>query len=33
MQIIREIENYRSDGKPLYLALGNFDGLHKGHQN
>ena len=32
MQIIREIENYRSDGKPLYLALGNFDGLHKGHQ-
>lgn len=32
MQIIREIENYRSDGKPLYLALGNFDGLHRGHQ-
>lgn len=32
MQIIREIENYKSDGRPLYLALGNFDGLHRGHQ-
>lgn len=32
MQIVREIENFRSDGKPLYLALGNFDGLHRGHQ-
>ncbi|MGI5911198.1 MAG: bifunctional riboflavin kinase/FAD synthetase [Syntrophomonadaceae bacterium] len=33
MQIVREIENYIPDNKPLYLALGNFDGLHQGHQN
>ncbi len=32
MQIVREIDNYKSDGRPLYLALGNFDGLHRGHQ-
>lgn len=32
MQTVREIENYVSDGRPLYLALGNFDGLHRGHQ-
>lgn len=32
MQIVREIENFESDGRPLYLALGNFDGLHRGHQ-
>ncbi|MDD3268154.1 MAG: bifunctional riboflavin kinase/FAD synthetase [Syntrophomonadaceae bacterium] len=32
MEIIREIDNYISNGKPLYLALGNFDGVHRGHQ-
>lgn len=32
MRIVREIENYNSSGEPLYLALGNFDGLHRGHQ-
>jgi len=32
MQIVREIENYISNNSPLYLALGNFDGLHLGHQ-
>jgi len=32
MQIIREAENYSSNGKPLLLALGNFDGVHFGHK-
>lgn len=33
MQIVREIENFKPDHRPLYLALGNFDGLHQGHQH
>ncbi|NLW90848.1 MAG: bifunctional riboflavin kinase/FAD synthetase [Syntrophomonadaceae bacterium] len=32
MQVIREVENYIADGRSLYLALGNFDGVHLGHQ-
>lgn len=32
MEIIREIENYQKMDRPLYLALGNFDGVHSGHQ-
>lgn len=32
MQIVREIENFKPGAKPIFLALGNFDGLHKGHQ-
>ena len=32
MQIIKEIENYKKAKRPLYLALGNFDGIHLGHQ-
>ncbi|NLX02469.1 MAG: bifunctional riboflavin kinase/FAD synthetase [Syntrophomonadaceae bacterium] len=32
MQIVREIENFKLGAGPIYLALGNFDGLHKGHQ-
>ncbi|NLJ72607.1 MAG: bifunctional riboflavin kinase/FAD synthetase [Syntrophomonadaceae bacterium] len=32
MEIIREITNYQTNNKPLYLALGNFDGVHKGHK-
>lgn len=32
MEIIRDINNFISNGKPLYLALGNFDGVHRGHQ-
>lgn len=32
MQIIREAENYIPRGGPLFLALGNFDGVHRGHQ-
>ncbi|MBO8158310.1 bifunctional riboflavin kinase/FAD synthetase [Thermosyntropha sp.] len=32
MEIVREIYNLPSYDKPLYLALGNFDGIHVGHQ-
>lgn len=32
MEIIREITNYQTNNKPLYLALGNFDGVHIGHK-
>lgn len=32
MQVIREVDNYTADGRSLYLALGNFDGVHLGHQ-
>lgn len=32
MQIIQGVENYLADSRPLYLALGNFDGVHLGHQ-
>jgi len=32
MQVIRELDNYEPDGRGLYLALGNFDGVHLGHQ-
>ncbi len=31
MEIIREIENYKKGEKPVFLALGNFDGVHLGH--
>lgn len=33
MILVREMENYHPDEKPLYLALGNFDGLHLGHRS
>jgi riboflavin kinase/FMN adenylyltransferase len=32
MRIISGIENYIHNEKPLFLALGNFDGLHYGHK-
>jgi riboflavin kinase/FMN adenylyltransferase len=32
MQVVREIGNFKPGEKPIYLALGNFDGLHRGHQ-
>jgi len=32
MEVIRGIENYRVKARPVSLALGNFDGVHKGHQ-
>jgi len=32
MQLIYEIENYQPGNRELYLALGNFDGVHRGHQ-
>lgn len=32
MEIIREINNYTAKNKPVFLALGNFDGVHLGHQ-
>lgn len=31
MQLVRGLENYQKHDS-LYLALGNFDGVHKGHQ-
>lgn len=32
MQVIHEVENYIKGENPLYLALGNFDGVHWGHK-
>lgn len=32
MQVIREIDNFRKNNEAIYVALGNFDGVHKGHQ-
>lgn len=32
MQVIREIDNFIPGDGPLFLALGNFDGVHLGHQ-
>lgn len=32
MPIIYGTEHYHSAGKPLYLGLGNFDGVHLGHR-
>jgi len=34
MQLYRKTEHYQKDqgAKPLVVGLGNFDGLHKGHQ-
>ncbi|MBC7076525.1 MAG: bifunctional riboflavin kinase/FAD synthetase [Syntrophomonadaceae bacterium] len=32
MQIVRGIENFQKTDEPLYLALGNFDGVHLGHK-
>ena len=33
MQLIYEIENYKPTSQKLCLALGNFDGVHRGHQS
>lgn len=33
MQIVYGMENYKSSANDLFLALGNFDGVHKGHQS
>jgi riboflavin kinase/FMN adenylyltransferase len=33
MQLVYEIENYKPTIQKLYLALGNFDGVHRGHQS
>lgn len=33
MQTVMGIENFHDKSKPIYLALGNFDGVHKGHQS
>ncbi len=33
MIFVREYESYTDTGMPLFLALGNFDGLHLGHMS
>lgn len=33
MQVVLGIENYQPSQQDLYLALGNFDGVHRGHQS
>lgn len=33
MQTVIGIENFLAGDRPVYLALGNFDGVHKGHQS
>src|SRR5574344_119729 len=32
MQLVRKLDNYRADSKGIVLTIGNFDGLHLGHQ-
>ncbi len=32
MEIVREISNYKNIDQSVYLALGNFDGIHVGHR-
>lgn len=32
MQLIRHLPTRLADARPLALAIGNFDGLHRGHQ-
>ncbi|HZK42782.1 MAG TPA: bifunctional riboflavin kinase/FAD synthetase [Syntrophomonadaceae bacterium] len=32
MEIIREMDNYTAADKKVFLALGNFDGVHLGHR-
>ncbi len=32
MEVVREVENFTQQEGPLFLALGNFDGVHRGHQ-
>jgi len=33
MHTVMGIENFSDKTRPVYLALGNFDGVHKGHQS
>lgn len=33
MKVVTGLENYDQKYHPLYLALGNFDGVHKGHKS
>lgn len=33
MEIVFGIENFKSQAKPVYVGLGNFDGVHLGHKS
>lgn len=32
MQVLHQLADWRDDGRPLALAVGTFDGFHRGHQ-
>lgn len=32
MRILKDLDRFHPDGPPLFLGLGNFDGVHLGHQ-